>query len=55
MHHCHHNYHNHRIKIVPFYQADNDQTIPNTIPCYICTHTASLKEFGTHMRNNQLM
>ena len=28
MHHCHHN---HRIKIVPFNQADNDQTIPNNL------------------------
>ena len=28
MHHCHHNHH---IKIVPFNQADNDQTIPNNL------------------------
>ena len=27
----HHRHHNHRIKIVPFNQADNDQTIPNTL------------------------
>ena len=27
----HHRHHNHRIKIVPSNQADNDQTIPNTL------------------------
>ena len=26
----HHHPHNQRIKIVPFNQADNDETIPNT-------------------------
>ena len=34
----HHRHHNHRIKIVSFNKADNNETIPNTIPCYICTH-----------------
>ena len=44
----HHRHHNHRIKIVPFNQADNDQAIPNNVyPFYKCTQTASLKEFGT--------
>jgi len=37
MHHRSHNHHNHRIKIVPFDPADNDETITNTT-CYICTH-----------------
>ena len=39
MHHHHHNHHNHRIKIVPFKQADNDETIPNTLYRVIYVHT----------------
>ena len=35
----HHRHHNHRIKIVPFNQADNDETIPNTLYCVIYVHT----------------
>ena len=31
MHHRYHNHHNHHIKTVPLNQADNDETIPNTI------------------------
>ena len=38
--HRHHNHHNHRIKIVPLNQADNDETIPNTLyrVRYVHTH-----------------
>ena len=39
MHDRHHAHHNHRIKIVPFNQADNDQTIPNTLYRVIYVHT----------------
>ena len=33
------NHHNHRIQIVPFNQADNDETIPNTLYRVIYVHT----------------
>ena len=34
----HYRHHNHHIKIVPFNQADNDQTIPNNLYCFIHVH-----------------
>ena len=34
----HHRHHNHRIKIVPFNQADSDQTIP-IIYTVLCMYT----------------
>ena len=39
MHHRHDNHHTHRIKIVPFNQADNDKTIPNTLKRVLYVHT----------------
>ena len=38
MHYHHHNYQIHRIKIVPFNQADNDHIIPNNLYCFIHVH-----------------
>ena len=35
----HHRHHNHRIKTVPFNQADNDETIPNTLYHVRYVHT----------------
>ena len=44
----HHRHHSHSIKIVPFNQADNNETIPNTLYRVIyIINTARLKEFGT--------
>ena len=46
-------HHNHRIKIVPFKQADNDETIPTKLfqtlytVLFMYTQTACLKELRT--------
>ena len=34
----HYRHHNHHIKIVPFNQADNNQTIPNNLYRFIHVH-----------------
>ena len=47
MHHLHHNHQNHHIKIVPFNQADNDQTFPNNLYRFIHIHKLPVwKNFG---------
>jgi len=54
MHQRHHNHQNHCIKIVPFNQAVDNQTIPNTLYCviYMYIHTARFKEFGTLVKQS---
>ena len=48
----HHRHHNHCIKIVPFNQADHDNYFKHLTLCYICTHTARFKEFGTLVKQS---
>ena len=54
MHHRHHNHHNDRIKIVPFNQSDNDQTIPNNLYHFIHVHKLPVWKNLGHLWNYQL-
>ena len=51
----HHRYHNHRIKIVPFNQADNYQTIPNNLYRFIHVHKLPVWKNLGHLWNYRLM